>query len=299
MAKLSITRVVASTDFSQPGNRAVKRAALIAKGLGVELHLLHVINPLELYPDLGSFDIGRQELERLHTEAAEKKLKSLAASLQQEHSIGSIARVIRTGRAYRQIHAYASTDPNTLVVVGSRGENNMLDLLVGSTASRLLNVATYSVLLVRNAKKTGPYNRVIAAVDCSEECDHFPEIARSLAPEAEIEILHVFDLIQETQLRDIGIGDEMLKEYKKEAVAKITSQFVSMVGGDARTTVNVLSGYPTKEICDRARAIASDLIMVQRQGKSSLDEFFVGSVSKDVASTASCDVLLVPTLKDN
>lgn len=292
MAKPSITRVVAPTDFSKPGNRAVKRAALIAKALGAELHLLHVIHPLELYPDLISFDIGRHELERLHTEAAESKLKSLAAALQKEHALDSIARVIRTGRAYRQIHAYASTDPNTLVVVGSRGENNMLDLLLGSTASRLINLATYPVLLVRNAKKAGDYSRVIAAVDGVEECKHLPEIARSVAPEAEIEVLHVYDLLQEARLRDLGIDDEKLKHYRKEAIAKITLQLESMIGSDARTTVNVLSGYPTAEICDRAKAIASDLVVVQRQGKSDLDEFLVGSVSKDVASTSNCDVLL-------
>lgn len=42
-----IISIVATTDFSAAANRAVLRAALIAKQYGAELHLLHV-SPLAL-----------------------------------------------------------------------------------------------------------------------------------------------------------------------------------------------------------------------------------------------------------
>lgn len=46
----TIHRIVAATDFSVPAGRAVRRAALIAKAWHAELHLLHVVHPLALYP---------------------------------------------------------------------------------------------------------------------------------------------------------------------------------------------------------------------------------------------------------
>ena len=44
--------IVAATDFSDAAGRAVSRAVLIARQQGAELHLLHVISPLALYPGM-------------------------------------------------------------------------------------------------------------------------------------------------------------------------------------------------------------------------------------------------------
>ena len=53
-----------------------------------------------------------------------------------------------------------------------------------------------------------------------------------------------------------------------------------------------LTGYPPEEICARAVTLGANLIVLGRQGKSDLEEFLLGTVSKDVASAADCDVLL-------
>lgn len=45
----AITHIIATTDFSATAERAVQRAALIAKQLNAELHLMHAVHPLDLY----------------------------------------------------------------------------------------------------------------------------------------------------------------------------------------------------------------------------------------------------------
>lgn len=46
----AITTIVAATDFPDAANRAVRRAALIARQLGAELHLLHATAPWRCIP---------------------------------------------------------------------------------------------------------------------------------------------------------------------------------------------------------------------------------------------------------
>ncbi|OZA08092.1 MAG: universal stress protein UspA, partial [Methylotenera sp. 17-45-7] len=45
----NIQHIVAATDFSTAANLATIRAAHLAKNLGAELHLVHIVHPLDLY----------------------------------------------------------------------------------------------------------------------------------------------------------------------------------------------------------------------------------------------------------
>ncbi|PKO63831.1 MAG: universal stress protein, partial [Betaproteobacteria bacterium HGW-Betaproteobacteria-17] len=70
------SRVVAATDFSEFSERAVQRAARIVKQHDAEMHLLHVVRPLDLYPGLtltpdefGHNDLELQQAEQTRVEA--------------------------------------------------------------------------------------------------------------------------------------------------------------------------------------------------------------------------------------
>ena len=293
MKTITIARIVATTDFSAAAERAVRRGALIAKQLGAEFHLLHVVYPLDLYPGLMlAFDSRQTELERLRQETGKTRVDTMADALQQEYGI-RIKTATRIGRAHTQIAEYAVAHAAGLLVVGARGENTMLDLLLGSTASRLLRVATCPVLIVRNAEAVA-YRQAIAAVDFPEGSAAVPTFARTVAPDARIEVLHIFDLVQEARMREIGLDDAQLQKYRDDALAKMQTQLDEMLAvlEDDRMTRQALTGYPPEEICARAVTLGADLIVLGRQGKSDLQEFLLGTVSKDVASAADCDVLL-------
>ena len=192
---LPITHIVAATDFSASAERAVWRGALIAKRLGAELHLLHVVNPLDLYPG-PELSLGSQRhYERRQQEASKSQLDTLAASLHGHFGI-PVQAVTRIGRAYAQIVSYAAAKAGSLIVAGARGENTLLDLLLGSTASRLLRAATCPVLIVKNVE-VGTYRQAIAAMDFSPGSAEVPTLARAIAPDAHFEALHIFDLVQE------------------------------------------------------------------------------------------------------
>jgi nucleotide-binding universal stress UspA family protein len=161
-----IHRIVVATDFSTPAGRAVRRAALTAKALGAELHLLHVVHPLALYPgpDIASGDLSRQN--SVIAVNARGRLDELAATLRSHYGIQTQV-ATRIGRAHMEIADYARKVEAGLVVAGARGENTLLDLLLGSTAARVLRVATCPVLIVKFQGEPEAYHHAIAALDFS------------------------------------------------------------------------------------------------------------------------------------
>jgi len=284
--------IVAATDFSAPAGRAVRRAALIAKQLGAEMHLLHVVHPLDLYPGPDPAADFRLHHEQALQAAGKTRLDTLAASLRKNFAIPVVA-VTRIGRAHTEIAGYAASVAAGLVVTGARGENTLLDLLIGSTASRLLRLATCPVLIVKNAEGE-PYQSAIAAVDFSPGSIHALELARAVASGARIEVLHVCDTEHDDRMRQAGMDEAFILDRQTRILKDAENRLDIELAGlnDGNVTRHVMAAYPPAAICDRARTLRADLIVLGRHGKSGMQELLLGSVSKDVANVADCDVLL-------
>lgn len=288
----ALTPIVAATDFSAAAGQAVRRAALIAQRLGAEMHLLHVVHPLDLYPGPDPAADFRMNHEQALQAAGKNRLDALAARLRKDFAIPVVA-ATRIGRAHTEIADYAAAKAAGLVVAGARGENTLLDLLMGSTASRLLRLATCPVLIVKNAK-VEPYRSAIAAVDFSPGSIHALELARAVASGARIEVLHVYDTEHDDRMRQAGMDEAFILDRQARVLKDAENRLDIELAGlnDRNITRHVMAAYPAAAICDRARTLRADLIVLGRHGKSGMQELLLGSVSKDIASATDCDVLL-------
>ncbi len=121
----TITPIVAATDFTSAANRAVLRAALIARQQGAELHLLHVTAPLALYPGQ---DVGPADSAAIPA-ALSEQAEAAARVLRERYDI-RVQVVQRIGRAHSQIAAYVEEVDAGLVVAGARGQSTLLRLLL-------------------------------------------------------------------------------------------------------------------------------------------------------------------------
>jgi nucleotide-binding universal stress UspA family protein len=284
--------IVAATDFSAAAARAVRRAALIAKQLGAEVHLLHVVHSRDMYPGPDPAADFRANHEQALQAAGKSRLDILAAGLRKDFAIPVVV-ATRIGRAHTEIADYAADKAAGLVVAGARGESTLLDLLIGSTASRLLRLATCPVLIVKNAE-VDPYRSAIAAVDFSPGSLHALELARAVASGARIEVLHVYDIEHDERMRQAGMDEAFILDRQARVLQDAENRLDIELAGvnDGNITRYVTAAYPAAAISERARAIRADLIVLGRHGKSGMQELLLGSVSKDMASAADCDVLL-------
>ncbi len=287
-----LTPIVAATDFSAAAGRAVRRAALIAKQLGAEVHLLHVVHPLDLYPGPDPAADFRLDHEQALQAAGKSRLDILAASLRKDFAI-PVEVATRIGRVHTEIADYAAAKAAGLVVAGARGESTLLDLLIGSTASRLLRLATCPVLIVKNAE-VEPYRSAIAAVDFSPGSIHALELAHAVASGARIEVLHVYDIEHDERMRQAGMDEAFILDRQARVLQDAENRLDIELAGvsDGNVTRHVMAAYPAAAISERARAMRADLIVLGRHGKSGMQELLLGSVSKDMASAADCDVLI-------
>lgn len=290
-----ITHIVVGTDFSTEADLAVERAALISRHLGAELHLIHVVNPLDLY--VGSeLSFGFQShYQQAQQRAVKTQLDSLASKLREQFNM-TIHTATRIGRAHTEISDYTASVSAGLVVAGAQGEHSLLEKLLGSTASRLIRVAKCPVLLVKNKNTSVPaYQHVIAAINFSLEAAKVPKLARTVAPDAHIEALLVFDSNQEAHMYKAGMDETLLEKYRTKALIDADKRLNAIiaeqeVGGDVST--KILAGYPPETICRHANAQHADLIVIGKHEKNNIEDWLLGSVSKGVAYAAKCDVLL-------
>ena len=273
----NLTRIVVATDFSVPANAAITRAALLARQHGAELHLLHVLSPLALYPGQAVEPAANGDA---RLAAARSRLNATAGRVLERYDV-HVHIVQRVGRAHTRIGEYANEVAADLVVAGVRGEDSLLSLMLGSTAWRLLRVCKRPVLVVRHVP-IGPYCQVLAAVDFFPHTQAVCTWAKQMAGDEPVHVLHV--LAPQDQ-------DEQANESMRTIAGNLMANLQSDLPYATEGQIGV--GYPPVMILQHAAHCNADLIVLGRHGQGGLEAYLLGSVSKDVAQAANCDVLLV------
>ena len=140
---LTATTVVVPIDFSSESPRAIA-AALDLVGQPEQLHLIHVMPPLEtMSPGFLVGEITEESRQQKVTEA----LKKLAA---ESGATGAIL-AVAIGTPGLEITDYAQRQQADLIVIPSHGYHGVKRLFLGSVAERVIRHAACNVLVVRRS----------------------------------------------------------------------------------------------------------------------------------------------------
>lgn len=283
--------IVAATDFSDRARWAIARAARLAEARGASLALLHVVEGyhMQMLQRLGEDHAGearwlasaRAELERC---AAELRGGGLAVEC-----------AVRVGRVYEEIAAESEARGAELTVLGAHGEHFLRDLFLGATAQKVVRRNAQSTLVVKRPGEM-PYRRALVAVDFSPGAQLALHAALSVAADADIQLLHAFELPYEGKLRFAGVDPAALEGYVRIARTEAERQladFISAAGIEpGRVSARVVHGYAPEVIVRAAGDSGADLVTVGAHGQSELAQLMLGSVSLHVVMEAPCDVLV-------
>ncbi len=285
--------ILVATDFSRNAGQAAARALALADQLGIDaLRLLHVVEA----PWLGALqqwlrlpDASRQGL----FEEARRSMDRLVASLG-AHSGRRVAAEVAIGTLLDTVIERAARAD--LLVIGARGQHPVRDFALGTTGERLLRKRRGPMLVVRRAP-TRPYRRVLAPVDFSVHAPQVLAQAAAIAPSAQIEVLHAFELPFESKLRFAGVSSAAIHDLRQQARAQAVGRlagFVAAAGIDAaRVCQRIEHGYAPRVIVDVARQSRADLIVIGKHGESIVEDLLLGSATLHVLGEARCDVLVV------
>lgn len=154
---LAIARILAPTDFSECGKKAVRYALRLAEQAGARLTLVHVLDlPAQAYGMISTGDgfLSGEEIEKFYRGARRQAEASLAAARAElpPHGV-EIDTVVEVGRPAEHVIDLARKLPADLVILGTHGYTGLKHLLLGSTAERVVRGAPCPVLVVREHER--------------------------------------------------------------------------------------------------------------------------------------------------
>ena len=138
-------RILVPTDFTPCAEAAWATAQRLARALGAELTLVHVVSESGL---LGGAPFAGGLAAEARTEAAKEAEGRLAAWAAAASGAGLVARTdLRAGAPHEQIVEAATAAGADLIVVGTHG--GMRRAVLGSVADRVIRLAPCPVVAVR------------------------------------------------------------------------------------------------------------------------------------------------------
>lgn len=302
-------KILFATDGSAHALLAEKLLTRL-KGVRGEVHVMSVCSPVPVlglaappvlapsYPE-ESVELWKelqQHAERVATDAA---TRLSAAGFQVRHSApdGDIGGTLLDA---------IDTEGIDLVLVGSRGENAVEALLLGSVARKLVSHARCSVLIARPYGELTPEEST-AKLDAKSGLVGVVGVDDTPGSQKALEwlTLHGVDTFSEIAplcadpppVVPPGIMPSMLAmEVSRErvdagAIARRAAETLSKVA--QKTTPYQAHGHGAFELIKAAKDVDADLVVVGATRHGLLERFLIGSVSYEVATHAPCSVLVV------
>lgn len=289
-----IRKVVGATDFSPDAEHALARAVLVAAEQGASLELRHVVSSGAL-AGLRALRQVPPATEAQVLQRAQEQLEQERAALAAHTTVPVTARLTCGVPRHELVKGSEGSD---LLVLGAHGTNPIRDLLLGSTAERILGKIRIPMLIVRQPP-SGPYVRVLVPTDFSAGATAAMEAAARIAPGAPLTALHAYDVPFEGYFRIAGASDDEVEKLRAQeyqaAVQELERQLQSTGGSHGRWRQRLARGDPAPVILEIMQHLQPDLVCIGKHGRSLLEEALIGSVTRRVIASAHCDVLVVPS----
>jgi len=287
--------LLAATDFSTPARHALERAAqLAAAHPGARFTLTHVMCTSMLARLRSMMRDEAPAVEARVRHEAEQSLADLAAHLGAQHACAVNTRMSQ-GSALNAITDLAEELQSDLLVMGARGSHFVREMLIGSTTERVLRKSRRPLLAVKQRPQS-PYRRILAPVDFSDHAAAAVNAAHVWLPDADIVLLHAFEVELESTFRLAGMDDNTIHAYRARARDQAQSAMDAFVGRlqvpASRLSRQFVHGAPTLNILEQEQMLDVDLIVMGKHGQSALEELLLGSVTQHVLAYSSSDVFI-------
>lgn len=289
--------MMAGTDFSPAAGFAVERAALLCRDTGAALELFHAVN-LSALNRLRRLVPGIPNgLEQRAIDDRYEEITLLGGSLSEVHGV-PVGVNADAGPAFGQIEKRARDVSADLVVLGAHGTNPLTHPVLGSTASRMAEGSAFPVLVVKQEPRER-YRNVLVPVDFSEHSLPALMAARAVAPEANIILMHAYEVPFEGKLRAARVVEDVLTPFLAAARKKVFENLHELTdaAGLGPHAVRLLACHGTAlhQILEQEQTRHCDLIAMGRHGDAPLlERVFLGSVTKQVLALSRADVLVAP-----
>lgn len=270
--------ILIATDTHADSDRALARAVRLAVALGAKLTVISVMEDTEENPAL----ILREGL-------VEDQLAAQPGAEALETEV-----VVAAGDPVDEITHCAIRVGADLLIMGQHHNRKFLDSIRATTLEKILRKLSCPALLAVEPS-VQDYARVLAPVDFSDACAASLSAARALAPDAEIELMHVVQVPYQSAVAAPGaVGDvshmvdpaPFVSEAKKQAEAFAPGTPISFPLGSLHAALQTaMNEAPAQLICLGAHT------------KTGALDALLGSFTADLVRDPPTDLLIAPPPK--
>lgn len=301
-------------DGSALADSALPYASVLARATGASVELLRVLE--ELKP---IYDVGGHELIWIDPSQPRAELKSpdfLGPAVERLADDGVVAKtVVRVGDPRTEILAEAGSLDRPLILLASHGRGGLTRMVMGSVASRVLQLSKCPVMLIRALEaeerpEHASLRRVTVPLDGSELAEmaipyaatltkslggrlHLVRVAETYRDEIPGTPSHIFTSPSyKAMLEQFDVLEGEARQYLESMVERLGGQSITV-------TWEVLSGDPWRQLLRYVERDEPDLIVMTTHGRGGIARWFYGSVSDRLLTSASAPLLLIRSISAN
>ena len=302
--------IFCATDLTSAGTRTVDLAVAAAKAFGVRLDLVHVLDDAESWwPESPEFEAAAQAAK----EDSTRHEAALEAELLTEQARGVAAGVdcealVVRGRPWRVIPEMAQARGSFLITIGAYGASGprsveskgAIERVLGSTAQRVIRAADRPVFV---ATGEGPIPdglrgaKWFVGTDFSESSLAAVSWAKRAVARVDGE-LHIANVVipagGEEKPDEERTWHQVLRDQSKLEAEQKLSAYIQEHAPSAQAHQIVSADYASHALCEAARSIPADIMVVGRHRQGVLGGWLVGSTASRCLRIASVPILMVP-----
>jgi nucleotide-binding universal stress UspA family protein len=284
--------ILLATDLSGRCDRALDRAAALARQWNVRLVVLTVMPPdRSIYDRL--LDPPSWSQLRTPAQLAETRLRR---SLSEIDADLSVTLRIETGETSETILRVAQEEGCGMIVTGIARNEIFQPIVLGSTVSWLVRHSPLPLLIVHNRPRRS-YRQFVVACDFSTPSRHALEIASAYFDDPlSIALIHGFE-VPRLGLMVMDASRDALIEQERDAARAQARQYLkeARIPDTVRERIKPVleQGEPARLLREYVRDHESDLLVLSTYGRSALYGMLLGSVARQILESVQIDTLLV------
>ncbi|HYY73055.1 MAG TPA: universal stress protein [Candidatus Bathyarchaeia archaeon] len=286
--KVSLTRILVTTDYSPESDRALDYALAVARRYDARIYLAHVIAPDPfLYAEPA---LAQATYEKVR-QAAEQGMADILVSGKLRGVPHEV--LLEEGNVWPAVAKLIREHEIDLVVTATHGRGKVRKVLIGSVAEEIFRQADCAVLTVGPHVK-GELARevelksILFATDFGHGAEKAAAHAFSLAQEhgARLTMLHV---IQEAT----AFTEESVRQQREAAVHRLEKLAPEGAENWCKPVFRATFGEAGEEIITMARETNADLIVMGAKAMKNLAGHAPFGVAYHAVTKAHCPVLTV------
>ncbi len=239
------------TDFTAVAECAVNHAVCVAKTVGGEIALLHVI---------------AKEKER---SAVQEKLEKIAADIISKHNI-PVKCIVKDGNIFDDIGGVADVLGAKLIFMGTHGVKGMQHI-TGSHAIKVITNSNVPFVVVQERNERQGYKRIVLPMDLTKESKHKLDLTMRMANYFKSKV-YIFSQYESDSFLKNAVDRNAA--YARNEMKKHGIEYELVSAKEKGDFVKQLNSY--------AASVDADLIAIVNSHERGVHELLHGTSERDV-----------------